>query len=82
MSMSLTRRVQLLLDPARYERVQRAATRSGSSVASVIRDAIDRMLPEEGLDPATAGRILLEAPTMEVEDWEEMKDQLIDEMSG
>jgi len=40
------------------------------------------MLPEEGLDPATAGRILLEAPTMEVEDWEEMKDQLIDEMSG
>lgn len=82
MSMSLTRRVQLLLDPARYERLERAATRSGSSVASVIRDAIDRMLPEEGIDPEAAGRILLEAPAMKVEDWEEMKKHLIDEMAG
>lgn len=39
----LDRRVQLLLDEVRYRKVAREATRRGVSVASVIRDAIDRL---------------------------------------
>ncbi len=79
--MSLTRRVQLLLDPARYERLERAAAQSGSSVAAVIREAIDRLLPSDGIDPSSAGALLLDAPAMEVEDWESMKQEMLDEMS-
>ncbi len=81
MCMSLTRRVQLLLDPARYERLERAATQSGSSVAAVIREAIDRLLPAAGMDPSAAGELLLDAPSMEVDDWEQMKQDMLDEMS-
>ena len=81
MSMSLTRRVQLLLDPARYERLERAAATAGASVAAVIRDAVDRLLPEDGIEPAAAGNLLLNAPPIEVEDWDAMKQSFVDEMS-
>lgn len=37
----MERRLQLLLDRDRFERVQDEATRSGRSVAAVIREAID-----------------------------------------
>jgi len=81
MCMTLSRRVQLLLDQARYERLERAAARSGSSVASVIRTAIDRLLPEDAIDPVSAGKLLLDAPAMPVEDWDEMKKSFLDEMT-
>jgi hypothetical protein len=38
---SLTRRVPLLLDEARYRKVERVARREGISVAAAIRAAID-----------------------------------------
>jgi hypothetical protein len=43
----LDRRVPLLLDAKRYQKVKGEARRRGVSVAAVIRTAIDR-LPEEG----------------------------------
>lgn len=81
MSMSLTRRVQLLLDPARYERLERAAATAGTSVAAVIRDAVDRLLPANGIEPVAAGDLLLGAQPTEVEDWDAMKQSFLDEMS-
>lgn len=41
MCMSMTRRLQLLLDEERYARVAAIAAEEHRSVASVIRDAID-----------------------------------------
>lgn len=41
----MERRLQLLLDQARYDRVAQAATSSGRSVSAVIRDAIDVAYP-------------------------------------
>lgn len=43
--MVMDRRLQLLLDEARYERVAAEAERSGRSVAAVIREAIDVSFP-------------------------------------
>ncbi len=40
---TLERRVHLLLDEPRYRRVAREAERRGTSVAAVIREAIDSM---------------------------------------
>jgi hypothetical protein len=80
MCMSLTRRVQLLLDPVRYERLEQAAAAAGTSVAGVIRQAIDRLLPEHSLAPDRAGKILLEAQEMPAVDWEALKPVVLDEM--
>lgn len=58
---TLERRLQLLLDRERYEKVSGEAERSGRSVAAVIRDAIDARYAD--LDSqarrAAAGRRLL-----------------------
>lgn len=44
----LERRLQLLLDAERFARVDGEAKRSGRSVASVIREAIDFRFPDDG----------------------------------
>lgn len=57
----MERRLQLLLDEARYGRVADEAQRSGRSVAAVIREAIDCRFPDGGHDiRIAAARRLLE----------------------
>jgi hypothetical protein len=43
----LNRRFQIMLDDDRYRKLEREAERRGVSIATVIRDAIDRMPSEE-----------------------------------
>jgi len=43
----MERRLQLLLDQERYDRVAAEADRSGRSVAAVIREAIDFRFPDD-----------------------------------
>lgn len=83
MCMSLMeRRLQLLLDQARYDRVSEEAIASGRSVAAVIRDAIDQAYPSGDNE---RGRALTEflarsaEPTAGPgESWTEIKAQLAD----
>lgn len=57
----MERRLQLLLDEARYRRVAAEADSSGRSVAAVIREAIDQRFPDDGeLARAEAARRFLE----------------------
>ncbi len=42
----LTRRMQVLLDEDRYERLERRAADSGRPVAALVRDAIDIAYPD------------------------------------
>lgn len=62
----LNRRLQVLLDEERYQRLERAARRRRVSVATVVRDAIDRDLGSPALARRSAGRRFLSAPPMEV----------------
>ena len=75
----LERRLHILLDDARYRRVAAAARARKTSVASVIRDAIDRDRTLS-IDPErkrAAAAALLAAEPMEVpETVEELKDEL------
>lgn len=64
----LTHRLQLLLDDERYERVHALARQRGTSVATVIREAIDRGLPAAQQRRSAAGRRILAAEPMQVED--------------
>lgn len=60
------RRLQILLDEQRYQRVAAEARRRGISVASVIREAIDRGLPANAARRQAAADRLLAAPDMPV----------------
>ncbi len=80
----LSRRLQVLVDDERYERLRRESERTGAPVGAIVRDAIDAALAR-GSDPRTVGAAagrLLEAEPMPVEDWGEMKLRMLDEMSG
>lgn len=62
----MTRRLQILLDEERYQRVARLAEARHVSVAKVIRDAIDRGLPDSDARRSAAALDILNAPPMEV----------------
>lgn len=62
----LNRRLQILLDDERYERVQALARQRGTSVATVIREAIDRGLPAARQRRSAAARRILAAEPMDV----------------
>jgi predicted DNA-binding protein len=64
----LTHRLQILIDDERYERVRALARQRGTSVATVIREALDRGLPATQQRRAAAARRILDAAPMETGD--------------
>jgi hypothetical protein len=62
----LDRRLQILLDEPRYRRVEAAARARGTSVATIIREAIDVAVPADPERKRAAADALLAAETMEV----------------
>ena len=76
----LNRRMHVLLDDERLERLRRRAEARGSSVGSVVRDAIDREL-DRGPDPAAMAALesFLAAPPVPVGEPDEL-DRELEEM--
>lgn len=62
--MSLEHRLQILIDHERHERLMAAARERGVSVATIVREAIDRGLPAANGRRQAAARRLLDAPPM------------------
>lgn len=81
MCMALDRRLQLLLDEDRYQQVAALARDRGSSVAAVLREAIDRGLPSADRQRAAAARRILTAEPMPVPDAPELAEKL-EELRG
>lgn len=78
----LERRLQILLDEPRYQRITAEARHRGVSVASVVRDAIDRALPATAPRRRAAAELILSAPDMPVPaDPRELRTEL-DELRG
>jgi hypothetical protein len=69
----LTRRLQILIDEARYRRLRAEARDRKTSVAAVIRDAIDQTLPATASRRSRALRTILSAEPMAVPDVEELR---------
>ncbi len=78
MRMSLDRRLQILLDDDRYQRVETLARQQGTSVAAVIRQAIDRGLPSPDRRREAAARQLLAAAPAAAPSVEELTAELED----
>jgi hypothetical protein len=79
MSMSLDRRLQLLIDEGRYRRLAARARERETSVAAVIRDAIDAVLPEDLEGKRAAWKRIEEAPPLDLPATvEELKQEIED----
>lgn len=76
MSMLMNRRLQILLDDGRHERLTTIAAERGVSVAAVVREAIDRGLPDLADRRRKAGRRLLDSADMSVPEPAELLDEL------
>lgn len=64
----MERRLQLLLDRARYDRIAAEAERSGRTVSAVIREAIDVRFPDDGEEARMAAATRLLALTAAPDD--------------
>jgi hypothetical protein len=78
MHMSLDHRLQILLDADRHARLIAVAEERGVSVATVVREAIDRGLPAPGSRRRAAANRLLAAKPMEVPEPAELVAELAD----
>ena len=72
----LEHRLQILLDEERHARITSVARERGVSVATVVREAIDRGVADPEDRRRAAGRRLLEAPDMEVPNPAGLRDEL------
>ena len=79
--MSLDRRLQILVEGRQHDLLEREAVRRGTSVAALIRNAIDRVYAGADADRQRAAAALLEAQPMPVEDWDTMKAAMLDELA-
>jgi hypothetical protein len=79
----LNRRLQILIDEERYERLERAARKRHRSVAAAIREAIDVAYPADLDEKRRAAEAILAAPPMDVpHNVEELKRELDEMRSG
>lgn len=77
MHMSLNRRLQVLLDDERHERLLRASRERRQSVGAIVRAAIDQAVPDDADRRREAGRAILAAESMVVpEDPAELRREL------
>jgi hypothetical protein len=76
MSMPLEHRLQILIDDERHRLIVRRARERGVSVATVVRDAIDRGVSGPSARRLAAGRRLLAASDMPVPEPQELRAEL------
>lgn len=80
----LNRRLQVLVDDARFERLTEESKRTGAPVGELVRRAIDREFPAIGdhVVRERAGRELLALPPPPGEgpelDWDDQKREMLD----
>ncbi len=80
--MQLGRRLQILIDEPRYRRLVSRAREQETSVAAVIREAIDLALPDDLESRRAAVERILAAEPMPVPDIAELKAELDEIRSG
>lgn len=72
----MTRRLQVLLDEPRWTRLATRAQRQGTSVANLVRSAIDVAYPDAGSGVAQTASGFLSRPPLDLPDWDQLKDEL------
>ena len=78
----LSRRLQVLLDDERFDRLAAEAKRRGTPIAVVVRDAIDLAFPSGASRRAAAARDVLAAEPMPVPDPRDLRAELDEARAG
>lgn len=73
---TLTRRLQVLLEEERFNRLEELARRRETTVAQLARDALDRAYPPGGLPADVAADRFLARPPIDFGTWEEAKEEI------
>lgn len=73
---TLNRRLQILIDEDRYARLERRAREHRTSVATVVREALDLAYPATDHERWTAVDRLLDAEPIDVADWDELSAEI------
>ncbi|HEX3392126.1 MAG TPA: hypothetical protein VHS55_06160 [Solirubrobacteraceae bacterium] len=79
--MPLEHRLQILIDDERHRRIVDAASERGVSVATIVREAIDRGVPGMAARRRAAVSRLLAAPDMDVPSPDRLRAEL-DQLRG
>ena len=76
---TLTKRVQILLDPFQYRRLDEIARQRNRSMGALIREAIDRVYLQRNVDERLKAVWALAAMQLPVADWEQMERESVEE---
>ena len=76
---TLTKRVQVLLDPFQYQRLDEIARQRNRSVGALIREAIDQVYLQSVVDERLEAVRALAAMQLPVADWEQMEQESVEE---
>lgn len=71
-----TARLQILIEEAQRQRLERVAAARGTSVATVVREAIDLAFPADAEQRSAAAAAVLAAEPMDVPEVDELLDEL------
>ena len=77
---TLTRRLQVLLDEERYAWLERVAQEQGTTVAALVREALDRAYPVGGLRADVAADRFLARSPVDLGSWEQAKGEIEDSL--
>ncbi|MGA7172770.1 MAG: antitoxin [Candidatus Dormiibacterota bacterium] len=75
------RRLQVLIDDARWDRLEREASRRGVAVAVLVREAIDQQIPQDAGERRSALQAILDAEPMAVPEPGRLREEL-DQIRG
>ncbi|MGA8427669.1 MAG: antitoxin [Candidatus Dormiibacterota bacterium] len=75
------RRLQVLIDDARWDRLEREASRRGVAVAVLVREAIDQQIPQDAEERRSALQAILDAEPMAVPHPRQLREEL-DQIRG
>lgn len=73
---TLTRRLQVLLDDERFAHLEHLAEQRGTTVAALVRDALDRAYAADRLPAAVAAERFLGRSPVDLGSWDEAKRDL------
>jgi len=76
---ALTKRVQVLLDPFQYQRLDEIARQRNCSIETLIREAIDRVYLHNAIEERLEAVRTLAAMQLPVTDWEQMAQESVEE---
>jgi hypothetical protein len=72
----LDRRLQVLIDEARWSRLEREASKRGVPVAVLVREAIDERFPGNAEERRAALQAILDAEPMQVPEPSDLRNEL------